>query len=115
MLTYNRVSDTRHVPQPFTSEWLIFYFATIVSSLSTTVAEEYLLPFFWLIYLKIRGRKTRTVVYPYISRNATILLLLITCFSYGFALPFLFVVTLNLLIVIYLLDRILIRYYYIVE
>jgi len=50
--------------------------------------------------------------FPFVRRYATILSTVFICFTYGFGIPLLFIVTFFIILVQYILDKLLITYYF---
>lgn len=107
--------DSERIPQPYTQQWTSFYKETIVSALLFNMAVEYMVDFGkYVVNIKCRKFK-RTDKYPYESRYASLLYFLFTCFSYGFAMPFLIVITFFIICAIFMMDKFLLRYFFIPE
>ena len=97
-----------YVPWRFTPNWLIFYGKMIMTSMITSNLLPYAGPLLKILFrrgiccCRRKDYKPNTHLnedFPFVRRYATILNTVFICFTYGFGIPLLFIVTFFILLI----------------
>lgn len=104
-----------YYPPLLSANWFIVYGDMIVSSLVVTGFLPYVGIFLNWFFNIFRGKKPSDMYfkrYKIIRKNATLVTICLIIFTYGFAMPILFLVGTICMFCQYILDKILVTYYY---
>jgi hypothetical protein len=119
LLLIIRFENKNILPCIFTPKWLVFYGKMIVTSLILSNFMPYLGPIIKSVVRRgcfcCKKSKIKTHLnedFPMVKRYAAILKTVFICFTYGFAIPMLFVVAFFVLFVQFFLDKLLVAFYY---
>lgn len=121
ILPLRRFKNAKWMPADFTSNWLLFYSKMIVTSLLLSNLMPYMGPL--VSILKRRGclcckRKNykpntcKNKAYPLEQRYASVLTTVMISFTYGASMPSLFVFSACVITANFVMDKLLITYYY---
>lgn len=121
LLVMIRFEDNDYLPRPFTPKWLVFY----GSMIKTSMILSNLMPYMGILIkiairrcclcCKRKNYKPNTHLnpeFPLVRRYAFLLRTMFTCFTYGFAIPTLFLVAFVVIVIQYFLDKLLITFFH---
>jgi hypothetical protein len=116
-----RFQSVRWMPSDFTPSWLLFYGKMVMTSMIMSSLFPYAGPIIKILFrrgcccCKRKSYKPNTHLneeFPLERRYAQLLTIFFTCFSYGFSIPLLFIVASFIILIIYILDKLFITYYF---
>ena len=122
ILIMRRYSDDFYfLPADYTKHWLIFYGKMIGTQMLMSNLLQYLGPMFKILFkrgcccCKCKGYKLNKNLnqeFSFERRYGTVLTTVFTCFTYGYAIPMLFIMASFVFFLQFVLDKMLITFYY---
>ncbi len=121
ILPLHRFKSSKWMPADYTASWLLFYSKMIITSLFLSNLMPYMGPLVsilrrrGLLCCKRANYKPDTyknIPFPIEKRYATILTTVMISFTYGASIPSLFILAACVLVGNFVMDKLLITYYY---
>ena len=121
ILPLHRFESSKWMPADFTASWLLFYSKMIITSLLLSNLMPYMGPLISMIRRRgflcckranYKPDTYKNEAYPIEKRYASILTTVMITFTYGASIPSLFIFAACVLVANFIMDKLLITYYY---
>ena len=123
ILIMKRYFDRGHtyIPPDFTRLWIVFYGNTLTTQMIMSNLLQYIAPSLKILFRRgcccckrknYKINKNSNPLFPIERRYGNLITTLFVCFTYGLALPSLFITSLFVFLIQFILDKILITYFW---